>query len=151
MAKVTPRKKASRPATTKTSAKPGTKDASAGDTKKAVKVLHPALEPNDEGKPTKKLTEVPSDFDPKLHKPLKKGDFENEAVFMRMKADELEAKAKKLREDAEVVEKLGNKADRAKAKKLRAMQEKMTDLRKQLEEQGIDVDELLGDDDEEDE
>ena len=145
MAKVNPRTK-SGPKTNPASAKPGTQDQT-GKKEKVKRTEYPGLigpEDPETKKPTRlKLTQVPEDFDSKLHKPLRKGDFEKEYTYLLMKADELEAKAKKLRDEAALSDKLGSSADRAKAKKLVKMQERMAELQKQLEDAGIDVESLL--------
>ncbi len=128
------------------SAKPGTKDTTA---KKIEKVMYPGLKPDDDGKATVKVKGVPEDFNSKKHKPLKRRDFECESTWFELKAVELDKRAADYRKMAADIKKLGSVADRAKAKKLLAMQRKMAELQAQLKEQGIDVDELLaGDDDE---
>lgn len=123
------------------SAAPGTEDKKAKK-EKVTKVDYPGLK-NAEGESVL-LTEVPADHDSKLHKPLKKANFENEATYLRMKADEFEAKAVALRKEADVSEKMGSKSERAKAKKLVQMQERMAELKKQLEASGVDVEALMG-------
>ena len=108
---------------------------------KKARVPHPALF-NAAGEAVK-LTSIPADFDPKLHKPLKRKDFESEAAFMRMQADEFEARAKRLRVEAEQAEKLGNTKDRAKAKKLLGMQKRIEELKAEMSKDGFDIDQLL--------
>lgn len=108
-----------------------------------VRITHPALKPDADGKATVKLDEYPADWDAKVHKPLRRKDFTGDHVFLERRATELEAKAKQLRIEAEEARKLGNSADRAKAKKLRSMLDKVADLKKELEAQGIDVTSLV--------
>lgn len=129
------------------SAKPGTTDEAGKKGKKAKKektprVAYPGLKGADE-KPVR-LTAWPTDFDPKTHKPLKRDNFENEAVWYDHMADEYEARAKDYREQAELSRKLGNQSDRQKAKKLAKMQNQMAKLQEELKSQGIDVAALLG-------
>lgn len=116
------------------SAKPGTQEPKAAK-EKVERVAYTIPEGG--------LESVPEDFSRKLHKPLKKADFKEEHVYLNMRADELELKVKALREDAKLSKELGSTADRAKAKRLRAMQTRMAELKKELSSQGIDVDALL--------
>lgn len=135
------------PKTTSASAAPGTKDAKAAKVK-VEKVSYPGLlGPNDtEGKPTSLLLkEWPADHNPKLHKPLVRKNFENEVPWLINRAEHCESQAATFRKEAEMVGKLGSKSDRQKAKKLIAMRDRMAELRKQLEAEGIDVDALTAD------
>ena len=93
--------------------------------------------------PKDKLKEVPANYDPKVHAPLKRGDFENEALFFDMKADEYDRKATRCRVEAGTYRKLGSKEDRAKAKRLLKMRERYSELEAQLRGQGVDVDAIL--------
>jgi len=86
---------------------------------------------------------VPEKFDFAKNKPLKKTDFKNEDLFFEYKAAECDAKAIVFRAKAEESKKLGSTKDRAKAKRLLKMQEKMAELREQLEADGVNVEELL--------
>jgi hypothetical protein len=126
------------------SAAPGTED-EAGKKKKKMHYPGLSVEAEKPFKPTTPVDKKPDDFDPKKHKPLRKIDFIDEPAFLDFRADELELKVAKLRQQASDSRKLGSVQDRARAKKLRAMMSKMDELRTQLESQGIDVDELLGD------
>lgn len=96
---------------------------------------------------------MPTDLDLKKHYPLKRGDFEDETIWLIARAETFEAKAVSYREEADDWKRLGSIKDRVKAKKLITMQRRMADLKTQLQAQGIDVDALLGvtDDDDEDE
>lgn len=133
--------KATAPKSAPKSAAPGTVDNKAGKKVKVKKVPHPALLDAD-GAPVK-LTEIPADHDPKIHLPLKKSNFENEWTYLEMKAVAHEESAAKLRKEAETIKSLGSSADRARAKKLLAMQERMSELMESLRSQGLDPDAIL--------
>lgn len=105
------------------------------------RVFYPGLL-DEKGEPTKKLTEYPEDYDIRVHKGVSRKSFVNEAPFLRHQADGLVKRAEALRAEAIACEKLGNAADRAKAKKLRHMYDVMAKLEKELTEQGIDVADL---------
>lgn len=105
------------------------------------RVWYPGLV-DEKGEPTKKLTDYPKDYDVRIHKGVSRKSFVNEAPFLRHQADQLVVRAEKLRAEAVACEKLGNAADRAKAKKLRQMHEVMKKLEAELAAQGIDVAEL---------
>ena len=90
-----------------------------------------------------RLKEAPADFNVRKHAPLTKRNFEDEAVFFDFKAGCLEQQAAGMRQQAEECRKLGNKEDRAKARKLKSWLEKAADLRAELMAGGIDVDSLL--------
>lgn len=127
------------------SATPGTPDNKAGNVKRD-KVVFPALLGPDgsDGNPTQVLltNSKPENFDMKVHKPLKKMDFEKEGDFLRYRADGLEKQVEKLRAEADMSDKLGSKSERQKARRLLAMREKMSELEQQLKAAGIDIDEL---------
>lgn len=99
-----------------------------------------------EGKPLVnedgKYLAVPADYNPKIHKPLKRGDFQDETLWFELTADALEKKAKRLRAKAEELKKFGGK-DRVKAKKLLAMQKRFLEFKKSLASSGLNVDEIL--------
>lgn len=138
MAKVAAQSK--KPAST---AKPGNKDEKAKK-EKIKRVAYPLpADPKSEDGGTLKLTEIPADWDPKLHKPLTKKDFAEDHLFFELKARQAEAAAAKFRKMGEDSKKVGNVADRAKAKKLQSMQKRMEELKAQLTAQGIDVNALL--------
>lgn len=86
---------------------------------------------------------VPEGFDFRAHKSLKKRDFALDHLFYEYRAAEMDFKAAAFRKQAEEIKKLGSAKDRGRAKRLVKLQEKMAELRKQLEEQGINVNELL--------
>jgi hypothetical protein len=86
---------------------------------------------------------VPENFDFDTFKALKKRDFASDEMFYRYRAAEMEHKAAGFITKAEEAKKMGSAADRGKAKRLIKLQEKMAELKKQLTEQGVNVDELL--------
>ena len=100
---------------------------------------HPAIAGNSDVK----LKELPPDWDFDAFNPVKRKNFEKDDVFYEYKVSECEWKARKYKEKAEEARTLGSAADRGKAKRLRSMQEKMAELRAELEAQGVNVDELL--------
>jgi hypothetical protein len=90
-----------------------------------------------------KLTALPTGLDAKLHKPLKKKDFQDEPLFLEYQATLLDEKAKSLRSQAEKLRSVGSTASSAKAKTLVKMQQRMAELMAQLKAEGMDVDTLL--------
>ena len=93
--------------------------------------------------PESGLTEVPSDYDPEKHRPLKSADFQDEAVFLRYQANSFEERAAKLRARAESLEKIGNVASRRVAAKVVKMREDMAKMLADLKAQGVDVSALV--------
>lgn len=135
-----------KPLAPKSAAKPGT----VGEVKKkapkdkVARVDYPGLIVEENGEKKRVVLETwPADFDAKKHKPLRRSDFKNESVFLRQRADQLEAKAKELRAQADVVEKAGSTADVAKAKRISALTKKVEELKLQLKASGIDVEAML--------
>ena len=88
---------------------------------------------------------VPEDFDFATCKSLKKKDFKEDYLYFEFRAEECDFRAAAFREEAAEVKKLGSAKDRGRAKRLIKMTEKMGELKKQLKNQGIDVDKLLAD------
>lgn len=86
---------------------------------------------------------VPEGFDFATNKPLKKRDFSADHLFYEYRAAEMDFKAAAFRKQAEEAKKLGSAKDRSRAKRLVKLQEKMAELKKQLTEQGVDVEDLL--------
>lgn len=86
---------------------------------------------------------VPEGFDFGAYKPLKKKNFKQEYLWYLHKAAEMEFKATKYKTEAEEIKKLGSPAERMKKKQIIRLQSKMDELKKQLTEQGIDVEALL--------
>ena len=90
------------------------------------------------------LTELPEDFDSNKHTPLKKGDFEKEEQYYEMRAKVYDGYAEGMRRRGAEAQRMGSMTDRTKAKRLLRIQSQMETLRKQLEADGVNVDELLG-------
>lgn len=125
-------------------AAPGTADGAGqkgGKKDKVKRVDYPGLT-DSEGNAVK-LTSIPEDYNPKIHKPLKKTNFADESVFLIARAERLEQMAVKLRKEAETVKNLGSTAQRQSARKLMKMQESMATLMANLSAQGVDVQALL--------
>lgn len=125
------------------STKPGT-SAPTAKPKKVEKVPYPGLQYDAEGKVVTPLESWPLDFDPKVHKPLKKEDFKDEGPFWDAMAARHEAAAIKCRNLAKDARTLGNAQQRAAVKKLRAMQAAMAALSDELSKEGVDIASLLG-------
>lgn len=115
--------------------------------KRAKRVPHPALKFGPDGnlKPEDRLKEYPADFDERVHLPLERKHFVNEAPWLLNRAEKAEKLAANLRRQAADAVKFGNAADRAKARRLRQMADVMAKLEAELAAQGIDVAELKGD------
>ncbi len=90
------------------------------------------------------LVELPKDYDSNKHTPLKKGDFEKEEFYYEMRAVVYDKYASGMRRKAEEAKRMGSMTDRTKAKRLLRIQSQMATLREQLEADGVNVDELLG-------
>lgn len=97
-----------------------------------------------------RLTAVPTDFDRKEHKPLKRPDFVSDDLYQEWKAGQLEMhgnemleRAKKLRAQAEAVRKYGDPAQRAKVKKVQKLADMFTQMREQLAKEGIKIEDIL--------
>ena len=71
------------------SAAPGTPDATGKGKRPAKKADYPV--------PAGGLTEVPSDFDPAVHKPLKKKNFKDDASYLEWRATEFEPTLARIR------------------------------------------------------
>ena len=87
---------------------------------------------------------VPDNFSFETHKAIKRKAFAADHLFFGHKAAELRFKADRFEAKATEAKAMGGSKDRAAAKRLQRMQAKMGELRDQLEEQGVNVDELLG-------
>jgi len=87
----------------------------------------------------------PEDFDFEVHKSLKKRDFTADHLFYEHKALEMDFKAKNFRAQAEEAKRLGSAKDRVSARRLLKLQDKMSEIKAQLTEQGVDVNALLRD------
>lgn len=125
------------------SAKPGTPDANGAKPEKIKRVEYKAPDGaawvDDKGLFIRK----PDDFDPKKHLPIKRKQYADDSVALLIRADDLEARAKKLREMAEEAKKLGGLKEKGKAKRLLSMHKKFAELQEQLKAAGIDVEALL--------
>lgn len=86
---------------------------------------------------------VPEGFDFDKHKPLKKRDFKEEYLYYEFRAEDLERKAAKLREQAEESKKLGSGKARQKAKRLVKLKSQIAKLTESLKESGVDVESIL--------
>ena len=123
-------------------AKPGKKE-KVEKAAKAPRVPYPGLK--DEAGNDVKLAsaDIPADFNPRQHLPLQRKHFASEDLYFTVRANHARKQAAFFDAKAEEAKKVGNVADKARARRLIKMQEKMAELRKQLEAQNIDVDELL--------
>jgi hypothetical protein len=109
----------------------------------------------------KKLTAVPvtvkddegtvlyEGFDPRKHKPLKKGDFaavdgymDYQAMTLRHKANRMLEQAKKKASDAERYRKFGDEETRKKALRASRMREALKKLEAELAEDGVSADDI---------
>lgn len=86
---------------------------------------------------------VPEGFDFSTYKPLKKKNFETEALYFRHRATEMEEKSLSFIAKAQESEKYGSTADRKKAKQLVKLTQKIKELKAKLTDEGINVEELL--------
>ena len=89
------------------------------------------------------LKEFPEDYDPSQHKPFIRKDFVDESIWLNWKADMMEEKAKKYRDEANLISQFGSAEARKNAEKLLKARQKFEDLKKQLEGSDIDVDAIL--------
>lgn len=122
------------------SAKPGTTAEVATKPKKEKK---PKVERTLLAPPEGGFTDWPKEWDPKIHKPLRRKDFANDVTFLNRKADHYEIMAKRFRQEAIDSEKLGGLKERGKAKKLLQMQRKFEELKAQLKADNVDVEAIL--------
>ena len=109
---------------------------------KPEKIDFPALWDGENRKQLTSLEQL-AGFDGSVHTSIKRADFADEALYYDMRAAELDARAAGMRGKAADIRKIGNVADRARAKKLLSIARRMADLRASLTEQGVDVDALL--------
>lgn len=122
-------------------AKPGTPD---GTAQKAPK------EPRRKPHPTiaalganERIETIPPDFNFDTNNPIKRKQFKQDWDFFNYQAQVMDYRAAGFRTKAEESQKLGAGAERAKSKRLVALQSKMKELQEQLEGQGVDVEALL--------
>lgn len=114
----------------KGSTKPGD-PAAAAKKVKVEKKLHPALEPNAEGKPTKKLKEWPADFDSKVHKQLKRSNFEDETPLLEQRIKAHEKSIDELKKEIADI-KIGGGKSKAKVSKLRKMIDRFAEIKAEM-------------------
>lgn len=105
-----------------------------------------------------KLTDVPANWTPEF-RPLKKDVFAGEHLFLRFRADRLESRIQKametveeMRAEALRMEKFGDSETRKRVKKLQRAREAYKKLFESLKSEvgeDVDLDELLGGDEEE--
>jgi hypothetical protein len=112
------------------SAAPGAKEPKAKKEKKAKRVDYPGLK-DAEGKPVSFET-IPTDFDSKIHRPLPRRAFKNEATFWELKVTAAEKHLAKVKQMAEDAKKTGGLADKGKAKKLLNMLARAKELEAEL-------------------
>ena len=86
---------------------------------------------------------MPDKFDFKVHKPLKKSNFTEEHVYFGHRAEYAKYQVKVWEAKAAESKLLGSTKERRQKKAVVRLQSKMTELRTQLEKQGIDVTALL--------
>jgi hypothetical protein len=120
------------------STRPGTEDDAGA---KPDKIDYPGL--RDANGEVILLNQWPADFDPKLHKSLKRTDFKAQDVWHLKKIEELEHRIKRHREEAEDFRRYGDPEERKKAKRLKAVKHQMDELIEQLKASGVNVEELL--------
>lgn len=92
-----------------------------------------------------KLKELPGDFDFEQHEPLKKSTFDADWKFFDYKAREFRHRADVFDARAAEAKKHGTKKDRNAISRLKKMQDKMSELMDKLREDGVDVDAVLAD------
>lgn len=118
--------------------------------KRQVFILHPALwdAAADKGKGAPvKIDAVPEDYSPGKHKPLRKADFNDEAVYFDYQAFRFQKKANNALASARQSRLLGQTAASGNAKKLVKMMSRIAELRALCEADGVDVasiDAMLG-------
>jgi hypothetical protein len=103
------------------------------------------VETNDKGKEVEKF----DGWSPKDHKPLKRGDFATDDVFLDFRVFVLDHQLWQKQESrdslakrADRLRQFGDEKTRKKAAKLSRMREQMAALEAELSEEGIDVDEI---------
>ena len=100
-----------------------------GKKPKKERVYYPGLQVDQEQRATVKLVDaIPSDYDEKLHLPLRPQDFENEWPLLVWRAERYERAAAKLRKDAEICKTSGSAKERAKKKRINHLKEMLAKL-----------------------
>lgn len=87
--------------------------------------------------------EVPADYDPDTMANLRRRDFAHEATFFDYRANLAERAMNRFRGLAREAREQGDSKQRAAAKRLVKMTEKIAALRQQLEAGGVDINEVL--------
>ena len=125
-----------------TTTEPGTEDEAGKGEEEKVKgrQAHPAVAELGEDD---RLEEYPPDFDFDRHKPIKRSTFTHDWQYFAYKSDECVHRGTKFATMSEEAKALGSTKERGKLKRLKAMQEKIAELQKELEGKGIDVEALL--------
>jgi len=95
---------------------------------------------NEDGRFT--FTVAPTEYDAKTFADLEESDFAREDIYVDYRAGLLEAKAAKLRAEAEAIRKGGPRL-KGGAKKLLAFQQKFEALKASLIAEGVDVESVL--------
>jgi murein L,D-transpeptidase YcbB/YkuD len=123
----------------------GTATATPAKRKQVVKpkICHPAFVPDAEGKATVKLDAVPTDYDPKKHKPLSRANFNDETIAMAWQADDHERAAKRLRAEIEQLKTVGMVKNQTTAKKLVKIMSRLDEIKATLANEGVDVPQFL--------
>ncbi len=123
----------------------------AGSPEKEKKVKHEYLVPTGGIKLADGATTgTPTDFDPKVHKPLKKKDFATQGGFMMYRADVYDRAAarygkaaSRLRDQAKISGQYSPEQEKF-AKKAKRASEQFAEMIKQLKAQGIDPNTIPG-------
>jgi len=79
-----------------------------------------------------KLTDLPTDFKPSVHKPLTKDDFEKESTYCRWQASRAQAKADRWLQQAEDFDKFGSAKEKKAAEQLAKLRKSLDDKKKAL-------------------
>lgn len=130
------------------SVKPGFKPTSAkptaakGEEKKAPKrIQHPLIgnaDPN-----VYPFTSAPADFDGRKHFPLKKKDFKEEYMFYEWRLSIARQNVEKLEKAVAEAKATGGSKDKAGAKRLVKMAQRLSDLQQKLAAKNVDVGSIL--------
>jgi hypothetical protein len=109
---------------------------------KKDRIPFPALKVDAEGKATVKLKEYPKDFNAKIHKRLRPSDFENAAPLYKQRAAMMRKRAEvfDMRADEAMYE---DGSPEALKLKLVRMLKRATEMKAQLEAEGIDISSLM--------
>jgi hypothetical protein len=109
---------------------------------KVERQFHPFFAPDAEGKPTKKVDSFEQlvNFDPKVHKPLKRSSFTKEEMYYDYQIKRHEDAIAELKTEKETAKTTGGKE----LNKLKKMMERMNELRLKLKDvPGVNVEELI--------